>query len=45
LRVCVKDGIEDEVLEDEVDVSLFELRVKLRVLFEDGDEDQVDSLR
>jgi hypothetical protein len=42
LRVCVKDEVEDE---DEVDVSLFELRVKLRVLFEDGDEDQVDSLR
>ena len=42
MRVCVKDEVEDE---DEVDVSLFELRVKLRVLFEDGDEDQVDSLR
>ena len=42
VRFCVKDGVEDE---DEVDVSLFEFRIKLRVSFEDGDEDQVDSWR
>ena len=45
MRVCVKNGgVEDEV-EDEVDVRLFQLAMKLRVSFEDGDEDRVDSLR